>query len=352
MGSILKALNLSVFSAFWLSFLEPGVRILESALGIPLRDGLPDSDKSLLHAFLDFFVLAFVWYFFLRLTPVIPPITRWLRVTPATHTQLLVANALIVSMFFLAASGDPSAGIVFVLFLGLPAVVLSLTGTMTLLFQTAASHESANPTWRKPISAIEVKSALFIALIASFVLAGPVFLSSNSGVQLLLKNRDWITENCNTAGVKISRKFSGALFIDASMERYLGQWKLPGMKETGYKDIKRSLVDDVGVLRTEWKAFDYQSKTSKFYAYQQHNLERQAIESPSANYVISAKRVVDKELTDTRKVFGETIAVSEIATGQQIATFTYFASSYPPAYCGQRLGEFDLLEFIAQAYEK
>jgi hypothetical protein len=347
MGSILKALNLSVFVAFWLSFLEPGIRALEALLGMPVRDNLPTSDESLLHAYLDWFIPAFLLYFLFRFAQ----FSKWFRVTPATHTQLLVANALIVSLFFLAASGDPSAGIVFAIFLGLPAIVFSLTGTLTLIFKATAAKESKNPSWREPFSARELYSSTLIALLVSFVFGGPVFLSKNSGVQLLSKNRDWISENCKSAGVRISRKFSGALLIDESMERNIGQWKLPGMRETDRKQFKQLLLDESAVSRVEWREFDYRSKTWKYFSYQRGNPDRVLIDAPSARYVIGTKRIVDKEVSETRNVSGESISISDVSTGRAIATLTYFSSRYPQAYCGQSIGEFDLVGFISQAYE-
>ena len=170
MGSILKALNTAIFLAFWLSFLEPGVRALEVIQGVSIREMLPSSDGALLHLLLDFFAPAFLLYFFLRSTA----LTRWIRVSPAAHTKLFVANSIIVSIFFLTATGDPSGGIVIVLFLGLPAVFFSLSGTLSLLFQQAASSESADPLWRHPISPLEIKVALVIALFVAFIFGGPV----------------------------------------------------------------------------------------------------------------------------------------------------------------------------------
>lgn len=347
MGSILKAINLAAFFAFWLSFLEPGIRTLEVLLGTTIRRSLPTSDESLLHVYLDWFLPALFLYVLFRSSQ----ISRWMRVSPSTHTQLLVANALVVSVFFLAAT-DPSAGIVFAIFLGLPAVVFSLTGTLTLVFQAAEAKETSDPSWRPPFTATEIYSALFIALLVSLIFAGPVFLSPTSGVQLLLKNKELIAESCKTAGVEISRKISGPLLIDESMQRNFSQWVLPGMTRTDSKEIKRLLQDESIVSRVEWKEFDFRSKAWKYYAYQSGNPERSAIDAPTANYVISTNPIEDANLSNTRGMRGEAVTIREIATGRTMATFTYYSSMYPQVYCGQSIGKFDLLDFVSQAYEK
>lgn len=136
------------------------------------------------------------------------------------------------------------------------------------------------------------------------------------------------------------------------MEQRIGQWVMPGMKKTDTGDFKRLLLNESMVLRVERKEFDYRSKKTKYFSYQRGEGAGLPINSPTANYVIGVKPIVDKELSDNRHLQGGTVTISEASTGLVIATLTYFSSRYPAAYCGQGIGEFDLPGFVSQAYEK
>ena len=343
MGFILRSLNVTIFTAFWLSFFRPGVRVLEIALDTPLIGNLRHSDESLLHAFADFFVPGVLLYFVLRFMS----IERWAKVSPAAHTQLLIANALIVSVFFLAAS-DPSVGILIGLFVGLPAVIFSLTGTMTLLFQAAANHETANPGWRQPVSGTEIKFAIVIALAGAFILGGPVFLSSNGGIQLISKNQGWLKEKCPSAGANVIRPFVGPLFIDESADQYDPHWTDSSL---GRISLREMLVKDVGVVQVEWGYLDPKTKTNRYRVYRKVGSEYkyESVDSVTASYAVRAKPIVDKELSGNRQVYGFEISIVDIATDQTTATLKLFSSRYPLLVCGQGYGTLDLAKFFRQA---
>lgn len=344
MGFILRSLNITMFAAFWLSFFRPGVRVLEMALDTALIGNLPHSDESLLHAFADFFVPGVLLYFVLRFIA----IERWAKVSPTAHTQLLIANALIVSVFFLAAS-DPSVGILIGLFVGLPAVIFSLTGTMTLLFQAAASHEIANPGWRQPISGTEVMFAIVIALVGAFILGGPVFLSSNGGIQLISKNQEWMKVKCPSAGANVIRSFVGPIFIDESADQYDPHWTDSSLSRLSLREM---LVKDVGVAQVEWGYLDPKTKTKQYRVYRKVGSEYkyESVDSVTASYAVRAKSIVDKELSGNRQVYGFEISIVEIATDQTTATLKFFSSRYPRLVCGQAYGTLDLTKFFRRAF--
>jgi hypothetical protein len=343
MGFILRSLNIAIFAAFWLSFLRPGVPVVEYILDTSLIGNLRDSDESLLHSFADFFVPGVLLYFLLRFVA----IERWAKVSPTAHTQFLIANALIVSVFFLGAS-DPSLGLPIALFFGLPAIIFSLTGTTTLLFQAAANHETANPGWRQPVSGTEIKFAIIIALIGAFILGGPVFLSSNGGVQLISKNQEWMKEKCLSAGAKVIRPFVGPLFIDESADQHESKWREFSPGRTSLREV---LVKDVGVAQVEWGNLDPKTKTQRYRAYRKVDSEYKYewIDSVTASYAVRAKSIVDKELSSNRQVYGVEFSIVEIATDQTTSTLTFFSSWYPRLVCGQDYGKLDVAKFFRQA---
>ncbi len=343
MGFILRSLNITIFTAFWLSFFRPGVRVLEIALDTPLIGNLRHSDESLLHAFADFFVPGVLLYFVLRFMS----IERWAKVSPAAHTQLLIANALIVSVFFLAAS-DPSVGILIGLFVGCPAVIFSLTGTMTLLFQAAANHETANPGWRQPVSGTEIKVAIIIASVGALILGGPVFLSTNGGIQLISKNHEWMKENCSFAGANVIRPFVGPLLIDESADTHESKW---GDLSAVRRSLREMLVKDVGVAQVEWAFLDPKTKTQRYRSYRKVGAEYKYewIDSLTAAYAVKSKSIVEKELSSDRQIYGVEISIVEIATDQTTATLKFFKSNYPRLVCGQGYGTLDVGKFFRQA---
>jgi hypothetical protein len=346
MGFILRSLNIAVFAAFWLSFLRPGVPVVEYILDTPLIGNLRDSDESLLHAFADFFVPGVLLYFVLRFVA----IERWAKVSPTAHTQLLIANALIVSVFFLAAS-DPSLGLPIAVFFGLPAIIFSLTGTTTLLFEAAANHETANPGWRQPVSGTEIKFALVIALAGAFILGGPVFLSSNGGVQLIAKNQEWMKEKCPSAGAKVIRPFVGPLFIDESTKQYTSRWTISD-SSLSVDHLEAMLVKDVGVAQVEWSYLDPKGKAIQYRVYRKVGSEYkyESVDSVSASYVVRAKSIVEKEVSENRSIKGFEISIVDIATDQTTATLRFFMSRYPRLVCGQGYGTLDLGKFFRQAF--
>lgn len=343
MGFVLRSLNITVFVAFWLSFLRPGVSVIEYILDTPLIGNLRESDESLLHAFADFFVPSVLLYFLLRFVA----IERWAKVSPTAHTQFLIANALIVSVFFLGAS-DPSLGLPIALFFGLPAIIFSLTGTTTLLFQAAANHESANPGWRQPVSGTEIKFAITIALVGAFILGGPVFLSKNGGIQLVSKNQEWMKENCSSAGANVIRPFVGPLLIDESADEHESKWRDLSPSRSFLREI---LVKDVGVAQVEWGNLDPKTKTQQYLAYRKVGSEYkyESIESVTAAYAVKSKSIVDKELSSNKQIYGVEISVVEIATDQTTATLKFFKSYYPRLVCGQDYGKLDVTKFLRQA---
>lgn len=343
MGFILRSLNITVFVAFWLSFLHLGVTFIEYILGVPLIGNLRDSDESLLHAFADFFVPGVLLYFVLRFISV----ERWAKVGPATHTQFLVVNVLIVSAFFLGAS-DPSLGLPIALFIGLPAIIFSLIGTTTLLFQAAANHETANPGWRQPVSGTEIKFAIIIALVGALILGGPVFLSPNGGIQLISKNQEWMKENCSKAGANVIRPFVGSLLIDESADTHESKWR---DFSPGRSFLTELLVKDVGVAQVERISLDPKIKTQRYRAYRKVGAEYKYewIDSLTAAYAVKSKSIVENELSSNRQIYGAEISIVEMATDQTIATLKFFKSYYPRLVCGQGFGTLDVGKFFRQA---
>lgn len=343
MGFILRSLNITVFVAFWLSFFRPGIRVFEYILETPLTGNLRDSDESLLHAFADFFVPGVLLYFVLRFIS----IERWAKVSPATHTQLLIVNALIVLAFFLGAS-DPSLALPIFVFIVLPAIFFSLTGTVTLLFQAAVNHEAANPGWRQPVSGTEIKFAIIFALAGAIILGGPVFLSSNGGVQLISKNQEWMKEHCSSAGENFIRPFVGSLLIDESADTYERNWR---DLSPGHSSLREILVKDVGVAQVEWVSLDPKTKAQQFRTYRKVGSEYkfESINSLTAAYAVKSRSIVDKELSSNRQIYGVEISIVEIATDQTTATLKFFQSFYPRLVCGQGFGTIDVGKFFRQA---
>lgn len=290
-----------------------------------------------------FFAPGVLLYFVLRFIS----IERWAKVSPATHTQFLIANALIVSVFFLGAS-DLSLGLPIALFIGLPAIIFSLTGTTTLIFQTAANHEAANPGWRQPVSGTEIKFVIIIALVGAFILGGPVFLSPNGGIQLISKNQGWMKEKCPSAGANFIRPFVGPLFIDESADKYERNWRDSSPGRTSLREI---LVKDVGVAQMEWGYLDPNTKTQRYRAYRKVGSEYkyESIDSVTAAYAVRAKSIVDKELSSNRQIYGTEISIVEIATDQTTATLKFFSSWYPRLVCGQDYGTVNVAKFFRQA---
>lgn len=359
-GTIPSSLNLAVFFSFWFSLLYPGIRVLERITGINILGGvaptsitgtgiiggMPSSDIARLHFLLDFSAPAFGLYFLLRFIP----LERWMKVNNLTQVEIFCANTLITLFCVAGMTLHPSNGISIWLALGLPAIGVSILGFVTLLFQSIAKTTNDGCKTIPKVSNTESKFALAICIAVSFAFGAPLLLSSSGGFRLIAENQRWMNERCSTAGATLSSSISGPILVDKSMLYIPGHWTLPVSTGIDFTSPYREIVEKARIPQAEWEYRDQKTHAVRYLVYKlgSPNLER--MDSPTAKYMLTAKSIVEKDLSDAKSIFGGEIYVTEIKSSKVIATMRYYTSAYPRIACGQSIGEIDFIKFLQAVF--
>jgi hypothetical protein len=353
--------NLSLSIAFASAFFwSPGTRLVSALIEPPILQTIPPYLGNSLVSLLNYCLVSALVYAGLRLAGA----ERWLRLRPGINTLLAIGNILLfvfVAARVLASSVEGGGATFVVLSYSpifiLPARVLFLAGLVWLVVHSLRARDRP-PPGRQPFSAGEYVGIAFV-ISTPIVFASTLYIGETAPLRLVREAQARMAEQCASAGERIhlrpSVKVRG-VFVEHDRED-----AFINVREGRYEDSTNQggelLGGLVGLGVLDFYERPFGARTfgdSAEFKYRRYR--RGDSRAAGTNDAESQFGVFHKDLSNDRDrklgIRGTELTVTDLRTGDVLATTTYFVSTRDRRFCGHAPdGVFSTREFAIRALE-